>query len=694
VWTGSEPAEAASVTVNAKMLNGGSYTLTPAISDDAPAVIRQPLNGDRNLVNFKALMLWNYLEQAPFDAKVGLITSRSGAGRVVQSIGSVAIPGDMSDIRSPVRSTVYEVLTPGGGGGRNRRNLLGAAIGGERGAVRCPAGYEFGGRFATRGFGNCGRRLFDVLGGPNVSPGRRLGGNMVGLLRAERNRVGAGGYGNRTVQIQRNAQIPRVAASNEQKFNDGLEQAVATLANPDIDGMLLVRRDGQILRSAVSANVLTRVAENPDMKDGALVASVADPSALGDEEVPAIWKSGVRSVALALPGGGSIRVSRSRDLSATDKRRLGRVWAQANNRSDGRYDYGLRLRRATEKSNGLLVYEEKFPNIQKPSETVTISETANEENRISVQRWVHETYLAEKAPGRDAKDKTWNVVDVAGQETAISTNEIADAKAAVQHLKNGKPVNDVPSDLLDNAISQSKVFQSSRVRPGVTLLERSNGEKWWRVNSSDDYMHLAERISADVNGALGLRTSTVKFIGAGARRDVLVSHPESDDQRMRRLTVNEMNSQDLLRTVVSDWLVDRRDRNPASLVSVGRDDNGRLASTTNVDAALVGLSTEELKRRRQLVLGDFAGQSFNALAADRFRSGSVSQKKALLELYDDLLKRAANFNWDDYISRLGLDGGLSPGERAHVELVKALYERRLKNLRSSRKQFLSIFGLS
>jgi hypothetical protein len=82
------------------------------------------------------------------------------------------------------------------------------------------------------------------------------------------------------------------------------------------------------------------------------------------------------------------------------------------------------------------------------------------------------------------------------------------------------------------------------------------------------------------------------------------------------------------------------------------------------------------------------------LAAERFAAASSSQRKILAELYDDLLAQASNFSWDDYISRLGLDGGMSPGERAHVELVKKIFENRLERLKSSRQKFAQIARLT
>lgn len=654
------------------------------------------LNGSQNLVNFKALMIQRVLDNAT-EVKVGVVSSGSSPGRAAQAIASFAIPGDMGDIRSPIRSTVYETLTPGGGGGRRSRRggLLGARIGRDGsggGALRCPAGFEFGGRYTTRGFGNCGRQLFEGIGGRSGSG--KFSGIGVGTDRASRRRVGDGQYSGRAVQIQRNAAIPRVAAANPKKFDEGIDGALNVLRDEKAGDLFLVRRDGQVLRAAVTGNVLSGVRNNPDMQDGALVARVTEPGSMGDGVVQNLWKGNVRQVSFGLPGGGTVTVRRANTLGTGDKRRLARIWASSTNESDGEFDYGIRLRRLVENSNGKLLYEENFPNVDKPQEMVTISDAQNEKRTASVKRWVLATYLADGAPGRNPSMKTkWREVDASTAETGVSDGKIENVEAAVKHLKdNGDPL-EVPAIFLDEAIRKSRVFRLSDLRAGVNVLERADGKKWYRVNSDKDYAHLAEKVSADVNGALGLEVPPVKFIGKGSDRDFLIPHAANGGKSPSRQTVKDMPAKDLLRVVVGDWLTGQSDRNPSSVLTIGRGESARLVPTSNFQSGLAGLSTEELEARRRLTLKKFFEQSLNARAADRFANLASSQRKILIELYDDLLARATKFNWDDYVSRLGVDGAMSPGEKAHLELIKKIFERRVNQLRSARKQFLQYSNL-
>jgi len=654
------------------------------------SILGSPLTQDQNLLNFKALMVQR-LTEAP-ELKVGVVRSRNPIGRGLQSIASTVIPGDQSAVRSPVRSTIYRAITPGGGEDDRDRNLIGRTIGRRSSALRCPSGFEFGGRFATRGFGNCGRQLFGTLGSGG---GGRYGTDVLGVLRREGERVAPGNYNSRAAQIQRNAQIPRVGAANANRFNQGVGQAVTALANPDIKGSLLVRRDGQVLRPTVGADTLATISDNPDMQDSALALAVTDPAAIGGSAVTSLWKSGVKNVIFALPGGSSIRLNRNRPLTSGDKRKLTRRWASTSGTSENQFDYGFKLRKFSEASDGIISYEENFPNIDNPNDIVVVAKNDDEKKTESVRRWVFSTYLADNAPGKADKDTGWREISSSDGEASVSSSKISTVKDAITHLgSNGNP-EEIPAEFLEAALSGSKSFRSTRLQPNVTLLERADGKRWYKVSSSGNFGHLGDKIASDINSTLGLNAPSVKFIGTGNRRDYLVAHPENlTTGKTSRQTIEKMNPSDLLRTVVGDWLADTRDRSPSSLVNAGVGSRGRTVAVPTGNAALSGLTPEELKRRRSLVLGDFLTQSTNAAAADRFRLLAEQQKKLLLELYSDLIERARQFSWDDYMSRLGLDGELSDGERAHIEVVKTLFEKRLEQLDSGRQRFLSTMGIS
>jgi hypothetical protein len=72
---------------------------------------------------------------------------------------------------------------------------------------------------------------------------------------------------------------------------------------------------------------------------------------------------------------------------------------------------------------------------------------------------------------------------------------------------------------------------------------------------------------------------------------------------------------------------------------------------------------------------------------------SEEARKVLSRLYDNILNRAEKFKWDEYISRLTADGELSTAEKAHILIVRKIYDNRLKALKSNKSQFLSLLGI-
>jgi hypothetical protein len=66
----------------------------------------------QSVIDYKALAKRSGLMRK-YDVKVGIIGSNSTIGQAAQAIGSMAIPGNLSPLRSPVRSAGWSALTPG-----------------------------------------------------------------------------------------------------------------------------------------------------------------------------------------------------------------------------------------------------------------------------------------------------------------------------------------------------------------------------------------------------------------------------------------------------------------------------------------------------------------------------------------------------------------------------------------------------
>lgn len=655
--------------------------------------LASPLNRSQNLVNFKAALLRKIFSNE--NEKVGIIGANSRIGQAAQGATSIAIPGDTSEIRSPVRSRVYSALTPGGGSGRGSR-LRGLVQRAKPngGPLRCPVGFEYGGRFASKNFRNCGRQLFDLPGGLGTGIGKGRGIGLLGLLKGEGELIKFGKFEGTPVQIERAAQIARVGAANDSKRVSAVKVGISALSDPSVSGGLLVRKDGSTLRTRVSNDVLGTIRENPDMEGASLLSAAKTPADIGDNGVSSIWIGNVKSVSYAIPGGGSISVERNGTLTNGQKRILTKAWAASAGKDFGQNNYGARLRDIVDKSNGTLSYDEKFPNIDNPSDLVDIVQVGNDKNKMTVPRWAFSAFLSEEAPGRGSNKPYAEVGKAAIKESSGGT-DISSVADAVKHLsENGNPEEISPS-LLGRALRRSDAFEVRKIRSNVDVLERGDGKSWYRTSPSGDYAHLSERVSSDLHSVLGLEGQKVSFIGEGSKRDYLLANPQNGSERkIQNLPISEISSEDLLRLSASDWLLDQRDRNPSNFRSIAKNDENRLIVGGNDLSALSGLSAEELKSRRNMILEDYLKENRNEQISGKFKELSDSQRKQMLRVYNDIVARATKFNWDDYLSKLNIDGQLSEAEKNHLELVKAVFEKRLETLRKSRAVYLQTIGLA
>ena len=155
-------------------------------SRDFGGVLVQPIAGRQSAVNMKAAMFATYTAKVPVNGevsekRVGIFGSSSRAGQAAQAAGTIILPGDISDIRSPIRSQIYETLTPGGGRGlpSGRRLIRGAGRTGRgaRNKFRCPPGFQKGGTFTNAQFSTCGAQILGI-------PGKGVGSPSSGAQRA------------------------------------------------------------------------------------------------------------------------------------------------------------------------------------------------------------------------------------------------------------------------------------------------------------------------------------------------------------------------------------------------------------------------------------------------------------------------------------------------------------------------------
>jgi len=322
------------------------------------------------------------------EVKAGLIGSSNPAGRALQAVGSVATPGNQSSITSPIRSRVYGALVPGGGGGalsrlkpnRNRQ-------------ARCPAGFEFGGRFTDNRFSTCGAQLFEIPG-PLALLARavRAAVPKLGGARAENlSEVLEGNPSNaRTIQIQRMAQIPRTGAFNKSKFDTAVKDSISLLKGAPRGEGRMIRRDGVILRPVVSSSVLRSFSENPDMVEGAMIRAIQLPEDITSDDLALLGGPSMSKIAFVAPNGVVVSLERSRAFTVGEKRKFPRM-INALAESSTKDNIIKNIEDFATNSDGAFKYSTQFGDIPDALEMVTYTGTDGVER--TAPRWIYETFI-------------------------------------------------------------------------------------------------------------------------------------------------------------------------------------------------------------------------------------------------------------------------------------------------------------
>lgn len=411
---------------------GSKFTIE-AKPDDPAVLIRiwkKRSNGwtaTETLVGHKASTLSSIeplAKNQELSEKVGLAGSHSTPLQGIQGVASLATPGDMSDVRSPVRSTLWEIITPGGG--KDRVNLRRPKIG--KGQDRCPPGFEFGGRFTNSRLSTCGTRLFDLpsLRGAAsdalsaMKKGPKADDTLKGTL------VRGNVIPNSTVT--RRPEIPAVGALNIPEINTSVTNNIPLVATDESSSARLVRRDGSVLSAMVSIDKLASTRNNADIADGVIIRRATDPSKIGDSEI-GLLAAGARSAVMVFPDGSSLTLSRTSKATPESIRGMSRRWATLR-RNEPDLGYGSALEKFVAESNGKLELKPEIKNVKGPLQLIEVQR--EDGSRRMVRRWIFEIFLAANAPSRPDNIDPW---------TAIPSGKAlpqGKKKAARHYLSNSK----------------------------------------------------------------------------------------------------------------------------------------------------------------------------------------------------------------------------------------------------------------
>jgi hypothetical protein len=658
------------------------------------AALKTPYSGNPDQIAIKCFVLAAMLDKSPvaLELKTGLVGSKDPVLQAAQAVGSYVTPGDLGRIRSPIRSIAARALTPGGGssGGGNAPSL-GRAIGRAAQLLRCPTGYQNGGRFTNRALDNCGQQIFDVPGveAPGTSRGSRSRAvvrTVVGIGDAptQVRRIGSGRYGLND-NISRMASVPHVGALDKAKMEASSLPAIAAAAAAKNDFVRLVRRDGISLQSNVPISKLASQKNNVDMQGGTIISRAPSFTGIGKDEV-GLLTNGVASIRLVTPGGNEIRLDTTGNLSSLEASRIRREWGTISRAATP--DSGvLSLQKLAEASNGKLSYSEKFNDIEKPNEIVKIER--NGELR-SVPRWAFRAYFADTAPGRDSKGQAWKEVGVVAQadDEAVSKTVLT-MPEAVKKISNNGSLNEIPTSLLEGIVANRKLFTVTDNGNGYKTVVRKNGDRYSMFEGPSNSV-LSEKVYSDIGKTLGTATVDIRLGESKAKRIALSGTPESSVPGAKMSTERSLadaKPADLLRIALTDYLLGREGRNPGS-ISILADGNKVTPVAMPFGTSGVNLTAAIVRKPQEILTTDLSwAKSFVS-------NPQKSAQAAIAAMYDDLLEAATSFDWEAYLARLGLSGDLSSADKAHLEILRRLYASRLDQLRTSKKAIIRIIGAS
>lgn len=600
-----------------------------------------------NKINFKAAMFLKMRETCVY-TKAGTINAGGPVGQTLQSIGSAVTPGNISKLRSPVRSRLYSMITPGG------PRIPGANIPGARGASRCPAGFAFGGRFTDNEFSTCGAQLFDI---PSpialaIRALRRVN-NVPTAARVENlsDVVEGGTSPDRLSQIRRMAQIPKNGTLNAQSLASSVRTSITALKGAPAGEGRMIRRDGTILRPIVPSSVLRTFSGNPDMEDGVMVRAMQAPKDISSDDLALLAGAGIQQVSFVAPNGTQIGVKRVRDLTVGERRKFGRQLNNVVGESD-EYDVGSNLREFTTQTNGAFEYTQDFPTVKNPTEIVSFM--GKDGRKRDAPRWVYETFFKKGKPK---------------QSTATESTDLRDPFT-------------LPASEIVAAITTSKNYKGKKVGRAM-LLERVDGKSFMLLPQTVENGSLSRQIYSDVAKNIGVKMPQSKLVGTAGMRQVL-QEDEIASSRPKAI--------DYLGVLFADVLLDKRNRSDKELFQ-SRDGKWISFPTGNELSAGAGLSKEDIERRFNIDLPEEMLSSYRDYGK-AFANLSDRERQLLTVSWDDLLEKARSFDWAKYIARLNSDGILSSAERAHVDVARRLYDRRLANLSKLKERFLELVKIA
>ena len=634
----------------------------------------------QQLISYKALIKRSGRGRDFEFKRIGLVSSNSPVLQGIQAAGSAFTPGNLSIIRSPIRSSITRTLTPGIPGIPG----MGMGRGGAgNGVSRCPEGYQYGGRFTDNKFSTCGQQLFALPGplGLAISLIRRAlraGTNIappVGTV------LGAGQYGDSGIS-SRAPQIPKVSLPNPAKVKAEIQKLVRPLAEVSQATARLVRRDGFILEPVVSPSVLRNIPDNRDMEGAIYVMSIASADLIGKDELGLLSNTGVRKVQYVLPGGHELSLEKRRPLTVGERRKLGRTVNSAIESSNTK-DPSSRLKMVANETGDGIGYSEKFVGIRNP----------NEIGKDGREKWASMAFRKRSARAIDVEKLEAEEIAQKPIATSEIGNDITTLAGAIAHIDRGGALSQISPDILQQALSKSAKIKREKISNSRFLLTVQNGDKYIEKTNAQKFEALSQRFASQIQQHLGLEAPNVIFMGTGDSRRYLVQDAETAAKGAKmneNATFRSAPWQEVSRLLISDILTDVQNRNPGSIEIAESNKKMKIVPMTNDGAGLTELSKVSITQRTEESIKDLFAPSQQELYKKYFEELKEQQRAQTLQFIATLIKRAREFSFANFKTRLYNDGKLSSGEKIHLNILEKLYSNRIEQLVSSNESYNKI----
>lgn len=632
-------------------------------NDVAPSNLMRGYSASKQeVISFKALIKRGGRGREFEFKRVGVVSANSPVLQGIQAVGSVATPGNLSVVRSPIRSTIARALTPGLPGGL-RRGMS------RDGVSRCPEGYQYGGRFTDNRFSTCGQKLFQIPGplGAAIGAIRRLARLASPAVPETGSEVLGSGQQPENLVQARAPQIPKVSLSNPQKLRLEVEKLVKPLGRVEQPSARMVRRDGFVLEPVVPASVLRTIPDNRDMEGATYLLNVANPAEIGKDELGLLSNTGVTSLKYVLPGGSVLTLEKRRPLTVGERRKLGRT-VNAAIESDNSKDPASRLKMVANETGEGIGYSESFVGLSRP----------NEIDKNGQQRWATMAFRRRRPTATEEKP-----TERTSESAAPVGKDISTLAGAIAHLKNGGSLSEISPDIIEQVLSKMGEIREDRISASQSMITAPNRDKYILKTPKSNFEALSQRFASDVQQHLGIESPNVLFVGTGDKRKYLVEDAETALKGGKANEDARFGSAqwgDVMRLMFSDILTDVKNRNSGSVNLVDYNGKLRVVPSSNDGAGLVELSKISVRERTEAQLRELLSPSESELYIEYFRQLKAAQRAQYLQFIATLIQRARAFNFSNFKSRLYNDGKLSSGEKIHLNILEKLYTQRLDTL--------------